>query len=1286
MKNIISLSFIFLFAFEGYSQGDEFYGNFEHYFEQSDIIENPTIQPPDIAAFQKVNFIPVNNYTGRVDVTIPIYTIKSGNITIPISISYNSGGVKVNDRGSTVGLNWSLNAGGAISKIVKGMEDFSIWDDVYQSDVNEWEVSPVGWLYPKYSAFGTHWSVLNSRNAGFGRYNDHLPDLFIVSAPGLNTKYVHEKSTRYNVGGLPFELTGQGNIITETFGNPVVGYYDVFQNVPNSNDYEYYDGNYNANKTLSCFEKIDITSTSGLTYSFHDFDVSQYSHFTARADNATSITSLNNQWKSERKVESYRLSSVSDPKTNRIVQFEYQKYNLDFYDNVHNETYTYGDYEGAHDTESYSIKYPQLNRLTKITFDGGSVEFNYALQRLDIVGEVALTQIVIKDSKGQIIKIFNLEYGYFQTSYSTSLPQSKRLRLEKVYTSSSDGSELPAYEMTYNTNELPLRGSWGQDFLGYNNGTYASPIFPAKPNIYFYPDKGIYSSLPFNNGSGYHLISGNYSLESNLTNSKSAILEKIKYPVGGYSEFEYELNKFIIDGNEISGGGLRIKSQKIVDENLKEQILDYEYLTTTGISSGSIVALPKYTELYIKNNQSSYPSSISASQTLTYFGFKIYLVSKAQAELTNNSFVGYSRVKVKDRIENGYSIYDYTSPDEFPMQLATQTAYDYPSSEQYKIDMANLAISNGKYSISIDRDVYRGKLKESKVYDINDNLLIKKENQYTYKKFSDIDLTYEIKLCPDPMDCYSSYGDYVENSIMETAELPSERYLLTSTSKTEYLPNGNLVETSNNIYDTNLPFLVKNSFTDSNDKSYESNFVFANNPSINTHPYISELRAQNRLSELIQKDIIYDTSKIVLQEEFQYNNFGNSIIDISNVKRSKGSETLNEKSIIDVRDEYGNITQFHHKNGSSTVLIWGYNNQKLIAKIENAKYTDIPPVTLYSLQSLSNADDDNCMEGANCNEDYLRNALANLRSIIALDNSLITYHTYDPLIGLTSTTDPSGYTSYYKYDNFNRLQYIKNKDGDVLKSYKYHYQGEYEVAAPTIYSVSSTDNGNGSVIHESIVNEGDDIFVTITPNSGYEITSINVNDISQSISSFFIINNVLNNIIIDVEFTLVSNFIVSYTIDGGNNGSVNISPTTVTSGGSSTITLTPDSGYEVEYVKVGTTSYPVSNNTTTITNITSNTDVHVKFRTLSLVATPSALSYSWVDWNKTVTVTAVGSWTVTKSDSWITISTTSGSGNDTFTVRPLKNLGSYRTGSVAVSNGTTTITISVQQYGDEVPE
>ena len=242
----------------------------------------------------------------------------------------------------------------------------------------------------------------------------------------------------------------------------------------------------------------------------------------------------------------------------------------------------------------------------------------------------------------------------------------------------------------------------------------------------------------------------------------------------------------------------------------------------------------------------------------------------------------------------------------------------------------------------------------------------------------------------------------------------------------------------------------------------------------------------------------------------------------------------------------------------------------------------------------------------------------------------------------------------------------------------------FESDAIVEYTVTSTTNGNGTVTIPAIVNEGDDAQVTITPNTGYEITSIKVNNIVQPISTSFTIENVTSNLIVDVEFSLISNITVSYVIDGGTNGTVSVSPSVVSYGGSTTITLTPDSGYEVEYVKVGTTSYTVTNNTATITNITADIDVHVSFIALALTVSPTSLSFNFIDGNKTITVTASGAWTVSKSDSWIIISTTTGSGNGTFTIRPLKNLGSPRFGTVTVSNGSTTKIISIEQFGDEM--
>jgi uncharacterized protein RhaS with RHS repeats len=53
--------------------------------------------------------------------------------------------------------------------------------------------------------------------------------------------------------------------------------------------------------------------------------------------------------------------------------------------------------------------------------------------------------------------------------------------------------------------------------------------------------------------------------------------------------------------------------------------------------------------------------------------------------------------------------------------------------------------------------------------------------------------------------------------------------------------------------------------------------------------------------------------------------------------------------------------------------------------------------------------------------------------------------TYAPLIGITSYTDPKGYTQYYEYDDFGRIREIYEKVGDkksIIKSFEYQVQNQ----------------------------------------------------------------------------------------------------------------------------------------------------------------------------------------------------------------------------------------------------
>ncbi len=136
-------------------------------------------------------------------------------------------------------------------------------------------------------------------------------------------------------------------------------------------------------------------------------------------------------------------------------------------------------------------------------------------------------------------------------------------------------------------------------------------------------------------------------------------------------------------------------------------------------------------------------------------------------------------------------------------------------------------------------------------------------------------------------------------------------------------------------------------------------------------------------------------------------------------------------------DLYGNPLEVSQTDGSHILYIWGYNDQHPIAKIANASYIGMPSTVRNLINQIKT---DSNRENSRAKEAALRTKLKQLQSHSFFANAQMSYYTYDPLIGVTSMTDPRGYTMTYHYDNFNRLEQVKDQDGNIVSENEYHYK------------------------------------------------------------------------------------------------------------------------------------------------------------------------------------------------------------------------------------------------------
>jgi hypothetical protein len=182
-------------------------------------------------------------------------------------------------------------------------------------------------------------------------------------------------------------------------------------------------------------------------------------------------------------------------------------------------------------------------------------------------------------------------------------------------------------------------------------------------------------------------------------------------------------------------------------------------------------------------------------------------------------------------------------------------------------------------------------------------------------------------------------------------------------------------------------------------------------------------------------------------------------------------------------------------------------------------------------------------------------------------------------------------------------------------------------AAPT-YTVTASAGSNGSISPSGAVtvNQGSNQTFTITPNSGFAVSSVTVDGTNVGAVTTYTFSNVQANHTISATFAPVT---FTITPSAGANGSISPSgAVTVNQGSSQTFTITPNSGFSVSDVTVDGTSVGAVT-TYTFSNLQANHTINASFAAVTFTITASAGANGSISPSGAVTVNQGSSQTFT---------------------------------------------------------
>jgi hypothetical protein len=383
-----------------------------------------TVPSPTAATLGKFGDIPVSLFTGVPDISIPFLTAQGRTLQVPVVLRYHASGIKVEEIGGWAGIGWTLEAGGAITRTVRGIVD-----------------ERLGGYYNSGSAFydNANWPNPPKRLLDNIRmeYVDGEPDQFFFDFGGRSGQFVMGPATASpnlrEVRTIPYQKI---QIQPSISGEQITSFL--------------------------------VTTEDGTRYTFGG----------AATELSTDLNSLSPHY-NESWASTWQLTGIRAPGGDSITLY-YTPYTvwhrIGTYQEDTWEVWSMpGEPCGGGRMSIPNADRVLVQRLDSIKTAAHTARFTIgAALRADALNngvpqEPRLDAISVTTPTGTVLRTFKLEHDY-----STG-----RLTLKHVYEVSRNGDSLPPYSFTYNPEVLPSTSSFAQDHWGYYSGrTWNSGLLP----------------------------------------------------------------------------------------------------------------------------------------------------------------------------------------------------------------------------------------------------------------------------------------------------------------------------------------------------------------------------------------------------------------------------------------------------------------------------------------------------------------------------------------------------------------------------------------------------------------------------------------------------------------------------------------------------------------------------------------------------------------------------------------------------------------------------------------